>query len=549
MKLSKVFVGRRRKLFAWLVLNGLVQATLGLAAVVVFERFHASGFSQGSWVAILMGLAGCVYASRVLQRRHGEMFALDYVNETRLALLEKLLSLSDTARGASIGLMTTRLSADLLALKSWLSEGLANSIVQGVTLAMMLAGATFLYPRVAVILACVIIPWFVAVALLRPPLAEAIGVARKQRGRLASMAGDQVVSRLTLAHFGRTTPSLDAISHRATLLSKALIRRVTFSESMRATMEWALPIASLGALWMLSGGSGTAVPAATPLLLLLGMTSSLLAGLSRSIDLHAAHQLAAERFSAAFDAPSVASSPFAVEPGIRRGQPVELHLQWTDATGAVTNHSVPPGSVLSLVGGTDHQRSGLLAAVARLRDDPRLTTSIADLPATAVTVRDWRRIVTLSSPRLPLIRDTIVNNLSIGAPSKTLDESVLDLARRFGIATNLKDMKVFVEPTHVPVQQALAMRLCRSLIRNASIILLDEVTTASDTPTITLFLELAKQRGVTIITSGRVIDESGLPVGEPLQIPLELPLLQDKGTLADDESRIPLESDLIDGEV
>ena len=238
-----------------------------------------------------------------------------------------------------------------------------------------------------------------------------------------------------------------------------------------------------------------------------------------------------------------------MEPGIRRGQPVELHLQWTDATGAVTNHSVPPGSVLSLVGGTDHQRSGLLAAVARLRDDRWLTTSIADLPATAVTVRDWRRIVTLSSPRLPLIRDTILNNLSIGAPSKTPDESVLDLARRFGIATNLKDMKVFVEPTHVPVQQALAMRLCRSLIRNASIILLDEVTTASDTPTITLFLELAKQRGVTIITSGRVIDESGLPVGEPLQIPLELPLLQDKGTLADDESRIPLESDLTDDEV
>ncbi len=32
-------------------------------------------------VAVLMGLAGTLYACRVLQRRHGEMFALDYVNE------------------------------------------------------------------------------------------------------------------------------------------------------------------------------------------------------------------------------------------------------------------------------------------------------------------------------------------------------------------------------------------------------------------------------------------------------------------------------------
>ena len=548
MNLPKVFKGRRRKLFVWLVLNGLVQAVLGLAVVVAFERFHASGFSQGSSVAVLMGLAGCLYVSRVLQRRHGEMFALDYVNETRLALLEKVLSLSDTARGASIGLVTARLSADLLALKSWLSEGLANSIVQGMTLTMLLAGTIILYPQVAVILACVILPWLVAVALLRPPLKEAIGAARRQRGKLASMAGDHVVARLTLAHFGRTTPTLNAVSRRAGSLAKALIRRATFSGAMRASTEWALPIASLAALWVFSSGTGTAVPAAAPLLLLLGMTSSILAGLSRSIDLHIAHQLAVERFAATFDAPSIASLAAAESLVTKRGKSVELGLQWTDANGTLTDHSVSPGSVVSLAGGTGEQRSGVLATMARLRDSPRLTTSIAGLPAKQIPIRDWRRIVTLASPRLPLIRDTLGNNLSIGAPSDTPDEVVLDLARRFGIAASPEDMKGPVEPTHVPVPRALAMRLCRSLIRNASIILLDEATTASDFPMITQFLDLARQRGVTVVTSGSVVDGSGLPIGEPLHLPLELPALQDNGAPVDDASRVRLEEDLPDGE-
>ena len=524
MNLPKVLKGSRRKLFAWLLLNGLVQAILGLAAVVAFERFHASGFSQGSSVVVLMGLAGGLYVSRVLQRRHGEMFALDYVNETRLALLEKVLSLSDTARGASIGLVTTRLSADLLALKTWLAEGLANSIVQGMTLAMLLMGALFLYPKVALILACVVIPWALAAALLRPSLKEAIGTARKQRGRLATMAGDHVVARLTLAHFGRTTPALNAVSRRAGSLAKALIHRATFSEAMRASTEWALPIASLAALWVFSAGSGVAVPAAAPLLLLLGMTSGLLAGLSRSIDLHIAHRLAAERFATTFDAPGVDPSAAAAPPAIKRGKPVELGLQWTDAAGNISSFAVPPGAVMSLTGGTALQRSNVLAAMARLRDDPRLITTIAGLPASQIPIRDWRRIVTLVSPRLPLIRDTIGNNLAIGAPSDTADEAVFDLARRFGIATVLEDLKTPVEPGLTPVPLAMAFRLCRSLIRNASIILLDEAISASDFPMIAQFLELAKQRRVSVLTSGCVLDGSGLPIGEPLGLPMELAL-------------------------
>ncbi len=248
----------------------------------------------------------------------------------------------------------------------------------------------------------------------------------------------------------------------------------------------------------------------------------LLSGLSRSIDLHTAQQLAAERFASTFDAPSIDSPATGESAVATRGKPVELGLQWTDVKGALTVHSVPPGAVVSLSGGSAEQRSGVLAAIARLRDEPILTTSVDGVAAAKISIRNWRRIVTLSSPRLPLLRQTLGENLSIGAPSDTSDEVVLNLARRFAIATDSEDLKSPVEPTHVQVPRAFAMRLCRSLLRNAPIILLDETTTVSDFPMISQFLELAQQRGVTVVASGDVVDGNGKPIGEPLSLPVEI---------------------------
>lgn len=516
----KILKGPRRKLFAWLVLNGLVQAMLGLAAVFTFEQFHASGFSKGSSVAILAGLAAGLYVSRVLQRRHGEIFALDYVNEMRLALMQKLLSLPDTARGASIGLMTVRLSADLLALKTWLADGLANSIVQGITLLVLLTGSMFLYPGIAAVLVCIILPWSLAAFLLRGPLRESIRDARKQRGKLAALAGDLVVTRLTVAHFGRSTPELNALSRRAETLSSALIRRATYSEAMRATAEWALPIASLMILWLLSAGAGATIPAA-PLLLLLGMTSALLGSLSRSIDLQLAHRLASEKFSASLDAASIEQSPAAPASDIGRGEAVEIGLRWTDATGKTTSVTIPPGAVMSLVNGSADERSAALATLARLRDDPRLAITVAGLPATQVSIRDWRRIVTLSSPRLPLVRDTLRNNLAIGAPSKSKDEDIASLARRFGLIADAEELTRPVDPALLSTSRALAMRLCRSLAREASVILLDEATTPSEYPLVEQLLKRARRRNVIVLTSGGVLDDEGVPIGAPIFLPLD----------------------------
>jgi ABC-type multidrug transport system fused ATPase/permease subunit len=512
MSLPKLLTGRRRWQFGWLVANGLVQAGLGLAIVRVFDNFYHLGFTSLASVAAIFALGAGLYTGRILQRRHGEMFALDYVNETRRVLMEKVLSAPDNARHVRIGLITARLSGDLLSLKNWLADGLASGIVTGTTLAALLAGAVVLFPSIALVLAAVVTPLAAIALILRPSLREAIGTARRLRGKLANTAGDQVMSRLTLAHFGRTNSALDSLMRRGQELSQTLVRRATISEALRAAPDWALPIASLAGYMMFHGGGATA-PRLAPLLLLLHMTGLQMSKLSRSLDLYIASAVAMTRLTAVIERPGVIETATGSAPEFERGKPLKLDLAFADAMGTAQQIQVAPGSVISLAAGTQEWRSDVLMALARLRDVPTISGTIGGSPIHQISTRDWRKVVTLVSPRLPFIRGSVKRNLLIGAPRDTTDDTVLSFARRFGIASGLKELEEPLDPHLTTASKALAMRLCRALLRAAPVILIDEVTRSADAPMIEDFLALARQRRAIIIASGCVLDRAGKPVG------------------------------------
>lgn len=512
MSLPKLLTGHRQWLFGWLVANGLLQAILGLAIVRVFDTFFHAGFTGMGSVATIFALGAGLYAGRILQRRHGEMFALDYVNETRRVLMEKVLSAPDNARHVRIGLITARLSGDLLSLKNWLADGLASGIVTSTTLTALLAGAAVLFPYIALILAAVVIPWAAVAFMLRPSLREIIGKARRQRGRLANVAADQVMSRLTLSHFGRTNPALDSLMRRGQQLSHTLVKRATISEALRAAPDWALPIASLAGYLMFHGG-GTAAPRLAPLLLLLHMAGLQMSKLSRSLDLYVASTVAMTRLNAVVDRPGLAETATSKAPEFKRGKPLELDLAFKDADGVEQVIQLAPGSVYSLTSGTQAWRSDFLTALARLRNDTSISGTIGDSPIQDIPLRNWRKLVTLVSPRLPFIRGSLKKNLLIGAPGETTDDVALSLARRFGLASSLEELDEPLDPHLMTAATALALRLCRALLRAAPVILLDEVTQPTDVPMIEDFLALAKQRQAIIIASGCALDYAGKPVG------------------------------------
>jgi ABC-type multidrug transport system fused ATPase/permease subunit len=511
MSLPRLLTGSRRWLFGWLVANGLVQAVLGLAIVRIFDGFYQSGFAGLGFVAAIFVLGAGLYAGRILQRRHGEMFALDYVNETRRALMEKVLSAPDNARHVRIGLVTARLSGDLLSLKNWLADGLASGIVTGTMLTALLIGAAVLFPFIALILAAVVIPWAAIALILRPSLRDTIGKARRLRGKLANTAGDQVMSRLTLTHFGRTNPALNSLMRRGQELNQTLVRRATISEALRAAPDWALPIASLAGYLMFHGG--TAAPRLAPLLLLLHMTGLQISKLSRALDLYVASAVAKTRLASVIDRPGLIDTAADKATEFERGTPLELDLALTDPDGMIQQIHIVPGSVISLTGGTQAWRSDVLMALARLRDVTSLSGTIGGSPIEDVSLKSWRKLVTLVSPRLPFIRGSVKKNLLIGAPSGTTDDAVLSLARRFGLASGLEELEEPLDPHLMTDSQALALRLCRAFLRAVPIILLDEVTRPADVAMIEEFLALARQRQAIVIASGCVLDRAGKPIG------------------------------------
>ena len=100
----------------------------------------------------------------------------------------------------------------------------------------------------------------------------------------------------------------------------------------------------------------------------------------------------------------------------------------------------------------------------------------------------------------------------------TAEDDVLGLAGRFGIAGEPGELDVSIEPNLLPVTGAMALRLCRSLLRRAPVILLDESTSAADFPLIEEFLRLARERRITVVTSGYVMGGDGKPIGEPIAL-------------------------------
>ncbi len=507
MSLPRILQGRRTRLFLGLILNGLTQAGFALAGVIAFDRLAASFFRDLVALAAAATCAAVVFALRILQRRHGETFALSYIGEARGLLMSKLLDAPSDAR-IRLGLVTTRLGSDLLALKSWLAEGFAGSIAMGVSLAVLLAGAAAFYPGPAIALGAIVVLWGIVLLLVRRPLTRSIADARRLRGRLSAEAGDQIAARLTLAHFGRRSSELIRLQKRSDMLAGALVRRATWSELLRATPEWALPVAALSGVLMAGQSHGPA-----PLILLAALASSYLSRLSRAFDLHASSAQAIDRLSVLLKAPGLAD--VGGEAGIARGEPVLLDISSGDR-----RMQVAPGSLAVLSGGEAADRSQFLQSVARLRGGPLPDMSVNGRSLGAISIRDCRRVFTYVGPLLPLIRASVRENIMLGAPSSMTNDEAFEVARRLCVAKHAEEMDTMVESHAVPPALAFRLRLARALARRASVILFDDAVPTGESATLAAALEMARAGGVTVISAVALAEGQEttiLPIGSPLR--------------------------------
>jgi ABC-type multidrug transport system fused ATPase/permease subunit len=255
--LPPLLSGRRRGLFALLVLTGLGQAVAAGATVVVLTRGLAATTTGARVVAVgvLVAVAVLVGWIRSRERLLAERLGQDYVHEIRLGLVRRAL---DGHRRSSLGVTLTRASNDLTAVRNWVSLGV-GPIVSGIPLLLGCAVVlAFIHPAVAL---AVLAPLAVLGVVLwigsRAAYKQSRRV-RRERGRLAAHLADTLTATTAIRSAGGGYRELRRVDRRSAKVVQAAIDRARVIGRIRGSASAATGIATASVIGgsMLAGLGG-----------------------------------------------------------------------------------------------------------------------------------------------------------------------------------------------------------------------------------------------------------------------------------------------------
>ncbi len=241
--LPRILAGRRRAIFARLLCNGFLQATVALGLpFVVFASEKLAAVEA----AVLLGLlAGTLVILRIRELIDAEQLGLDYVAQVRMALFD---GLANGTASTSHGVAMSRLMNDLSALKNWVGLGVARSIVAVLAFSgCLVAAASISMPHAAVIAAPVLLV-ALAASMLVVPLLRRVAEVRRVRGKLAGQLGETLLSLGVLRAFELAPRSRRRIRKTSRALNAALGRRMRMAGSLRAFPEAILPCTAASAI-------------------------------------------------------------------------------------------------------------------------------------------------------------------------------------------------------------------------------------------------------------------------------------------------------------
>jgi len=171
--------------------------------------------------------------------------------------------------------------------------------------------------------------------------------------------------------------------------------------------------------------------------------------------------------------------------------------------------SVEAGEVVAVVGGNGCGKSTLLNLLMRFYDPQAGTIRIDDVPIRDLPVAVLRKQIGLVAQDTILFDDTILENIRYGTPEATREEVVraAELAHVLPIVDRLPlgfDTPVGEKGKELSGGQRQRIALARAILRNPSILILDEPTSAIDAESEALIHQtlttFAKGRTVFLVT-------------------------------------------------
>ncbi|MBT3222751.1 MAG: ABC transporter ATP-binding protein [Proteobacteria bacterium] len=502
----------------WLSVTIPLYLADGIDALMANDGTGLAHVRQNALIIAGMGLLITVVrtASRLMFFTPGRLV------EARLKrdLFSRLLEQQPTfVRQWPVGDLVSRASSDVTFLR--LLAGFAALQLVNVTVALILTGIQMV--RISPILALwVSLPILVALVVTRLFLGQLFRLVKQLQAQEADLS-DFILSSYqgiaTISAFGAEDAFLERFNHK----NRSLLRSTLKRANLRTVVG---PILSLAAalnvcLLIYFGGTmaiegGLSVGDLVAFITLIAYLTVPLRSLSFLLSLLKQAEVAAGRLAAVLlPEPERPDKPYGrpppdVPPTISiqnltfsyPDSPEQLVLKDIDL-------EIPAGSTLGVLGLTGSGKTTLLRCISRLYNPPPSTVALNGIDVLTVDLDAWRRQMTLVPQRAFLFSESLKDNIILGndegklswvTKATTLDVDIASLSE--GVSTQVGESGV-----RLSGGQRQRVALARGLIRQTTVLLLDDVLSAVDHETereLITTLRGAAIRPTTIMVSHRI---------------------------------------------
>ncbi len=504
MKLPAILFGGRRKVFAYLVANGIGQALIAVAIALLirhaFDRLVITSetVETATWILLTLAMLVTILLTAWLRWRgnvDGEHLGQSYVHAVRMRQFRHITAIgADGARRMSKGALMLRFVGDLSALRNWVSLGLARLTVSGLAMVLTLIALTLVEPVIAISVAIAIIVTGLLVFTIGPGLSNRTREVRRQRGRIAALINDRIVNLGVIEAFGQENREIKRVRRSSKRLRESLLQRARVVGLLLALSEASAGIASMcalliGAIQVASGQAtaGTVVSA----MVVAGLLASHLKGLSRVYEYWNAAGIAREKLMQVFQLQPVGRSirmsgdlPFTFNPKL---DDIKLMNVTKQPVFDSLELCITPGERVAIIGANGAGKSTLLRMLCGLIEPDSGQVMLGDKEMHTQRWDDISRTFAMVSPDLPLLRGSLRLNLTYGA-NDVDEEEIKQVVQQCGLMPLVARLdkhlnaRIAESGAGLSTGERARIALARALLAKPSVLLLDEAEANLDEP-------------------------------------------------------------------
>ncbi len=516
-RLPSIFNKTSTPIFIRLACNGFAQAFATICTVLIirmgFDRLIVSNQVVDNAPVLKIG-AGLCFCAIMLgwlltrERIDAEKIGQNYIHRIRMMLFRHMSRLGlRTLQQRSRGGVLLRFIGDLNALKRWISLGLVRMLVAGISTFCSLTALAFINWRLALAAGIVLGAGAAYCLSLGKPIRDTTRESRRRRVYLATNISEKISNMAVVQVFGQARRETRRVNRQSGRLVTAQIKRAEKIGQIRGAT---LTITALaGAAVLLTGAREIGLGQTTPgtvvaAMTIVGMLTPALRDLSRIYEYWQDSRISVEKLEDFINIPkqrAARSSLPELEPG-----PGHIELKGIKLNGLLhsINATAKSGSNIIVKGGNGTGKSTLLFMLSGLIEPDEGEILLDGQDIFKHNQDSVRRVISMVSPDLPLLRGTLRKNLLYRCSDVSTEEMerIWNLCGIDEIINTLPqglDTRITEEGSNLSFGQRQKISLARAILGNPQVILLDEADVHLDNEASSIFTKIISDFKGTIL--------------------------------------------------